>query len=243
MKTLNQIQVSVLSLVALATMTSNALAVGNGTTFGVNEGIVGNSNPHIFQANSVDLSYHACTDVIPPSAVAPQQIQERGYFWLSSYQDDNGVLDSQINYYDTNGYHIYGVYEFNADEVGVAAGPLGNRRGYEMKNARLTLYLDPNKDTNIQLQNCVFNYNSTVDDVRIGYGNSLQVGEKSENDGLPNGDFQFVLDDWTWDVSFPFVPFAPMSKISLNANLTLLGGNNVDQDHKPEGSGNIYWRN
>lgn len=243
MKTHKQFQMTTCLVLALAGFSSSALAVGNGVRFGVNEGTVPGSNNHVFQADSVDLSYHACTTITPSAAGVAQQIYEKGYFWLSSYQDDTGVLDSQLNDYQANGYHIYGVYRFDGDEVAQGVSSLGNRRGYELKNASLILYLDPNKDTDIVNVSCGLIFNNSGDDRVIGSGNSLQVGEKSEKDGLANGDFQFVLDDWVWSNSFPIVPFSPMSRVTINANLTLLGGASVDQDHEPEGSGNIYWRN
>jgi hypothetical protein len=224
------------------TSVSAAFAVGTGTTFGVNENAVPGSFPHPFQANSNDLSYHACSDVIPPAAGVQQRMAESGFFWLSSYQDANSVVDSQINDFQPNGYHIYGVYRFTSELVAKGSSPLGNRRGYEMKDASLTLFLDPNKDTVIGAGGgCIIGFTNTADDVRIGEATHLSEGEKSEKDGLANGDFQMVLDDWTWFNPAPYVPFAPFSTITLNANVTSLGGP-LDNDHNPEGSGNIFWK-
>jgi len=231
-------------LVSVMALTSHsALAVGTGVDFGVDENSVPGSNMNMFHADSVDLSYNACSKVIPPIAANPQQLEEKGYFWLSSYQDNLTVHDSQINYYDVNGYHIYGIYEFTSDLVTSGTSVLGNRRGYQLTSARLALYLDPNQDTTITFAGCQYVIANTADDRRIGFGSNLSSGEKSEKDGLANGDFQFFLDDWTWDNMSPFVAFTPMSRVSFSANLTVFGGNNVDLSHTPNGSGNIFWRN
>jgi len=243
MKFRNQNSIVLLMLAASTVFSQHVLAVGNGVTFGGNEIQVPGADPHVFQADSLDFSYRACSDVVPAGANGIQELNERGYFWISSFQNNNTVQDSQINYYDNNGYHIYGVYEYKSDLVAVGLSVLGNRRGYQMTAATLSLYLDPNKDTNIALQNCQYIYNNTADDVLIGSGNQIFNGEKSEKDGLANGDFQFELNDWVWNNPVPIVPFTPMSHVIFNANLTRLGGNNVDQDHQPNGSGNIYWRN
>ena len=93
---------------------SNAYAVGTGDDFGVAEGQVANSMLHQFQADSVDLTYHACdaVDYFPDDNT--DRLSEIGYFWVSSYQDDDSVLDSQINHFMPNGYRIYGIYQYQA---------------------------------------------------------------------------------------------------------------------------------
>ena len=43
-------------------------------------------------------------------------ITESGYFWNSSFQDVDSVVDSQINDFQANGYHLYAKYSFQAEQ-------------------------------------------------------------------------------------------------------------------------------
>ena len=84
----------------------DAAAVGNGVPFIFREGPVpAFANP--VAANSQDLTYHSCVNFVDEDS-----FQERGYFWVSSFQDAVGVVDSQINDFQPNGYHIYARYGF-----------------------------------------------------------------------------------------------------------------------------------
>ena len=120
--------------------------------------------------------------------------------------------------------------------------PLGLATG-----ARIQLYLDPLSDTVLGLANCQVTAAGTADDVLLGGANVLLDGEKSETNGLANGDFELVFANWLFTPAgqtlyrdvFGNPLFAP--QFVFNANVTQLGGA-LGNDHRPEGSGNIFWR-
>jgi hypothetical protein len=226
-------------------ISSQAFAVGDGLEFEVDEAQIEGAEVNTVKANSVDLTYHACTQ-----EPINQQIKELGYFWISSYQDENSVVDSQINYFDTNGYHIYGGYTYKSVRVGPAQPSVsGTRLNYQVINqdAGILLYLDPLQDTQLTIQNCQIVIQNNEDDLILGFSNTVIQGEKSETDGLANGDFKVVFSDWDW-VDFGEELLLGVNGLSLddfkflvfNGNITDLGGPLTD-NHNPEGSGNIFW--
>lgn len=219
---------------------SSVLAVGGGVPFNVNEALVFGAMNNAFPADSVDLTYHACDRIFTPAGTQDVIMRERGYFWVSSFQDAVGVVDSQLNHFAPNGYHIYGVYEFEALRVGAGPTALGNRRAYKVQNAQIDLYRDPLQNTTINLVNCQNAYANTADDRHIGSSTTFSAGEKSEKDGLANGDFDIVFTNWMWDQPAPIIPNAFMNSLEFNANVTTLGGP-LDNNHTTEGSGNLFW--
>jgi hypothetical protein len=219
-----------------------AAAVGNGVNFVFREGFVP-AMPNPVAANSQDLTYHSCVNFVDADS-----FEERGYFWVSSFQDAVGVVDSQINYIAANGYHIYARYGLEADQWGGAqVTPSGIRLNYLATGARIQLYLDPLSDTVLGLANCQVTAAGTADDVLLGGANVLLDGEKSETSGLASGDFELVFANWMFTPAgqalyrdvFGNPLFAP--QFVFNANVTQLGGA-LGNDHRPEGSGNIFWR-
>ncbi len=218
---------------------SEAGAVGPGLDFHVTEGAIPGAQAHNFDANSLDLTYHACTQVVG------QNLTETGYFWVSSYQDKDSVVDSQINHFLNNGYHIYGIYNYQAQEVGprqMAIG--GDRLNYEVTDGSINLYIDPDKDTILDIVECQVTVADNGDDASMGDSVGVLLGAKSETDGVANGDFKVVFNNWTWDpvgyeIIHPFTGFV-FDTLVFNGNLTVLGGP-LGANHDPEGSGNIYW--
>lgn len=221
-----------------------AAAVGGGLKFEADEAKVDGALVHSLKADSLDLTYHACTDIGGPNN---QRLRERGYFWLSSYQDADSVVDSQINYFDANGYHIYGLYQFQAGQVGGVQPTIsGSRLNYLVgaQNAQIVLYLDPEQDTTLTLQDCQVTVANDSDDSVLGFSVTVAQGEKSETDGLANGDFKIVFGNWVWQAAGAdlFVPLddSEFNFLVFNGNITGLGGA-LGADHSPEGSGNLFW--
>lgn len=225
-----------------------ALAVGGGLPFGVNEGMVANNNG--FVADSLDFTYHACTDITDP-LFDLKSLVETGYFWISSYQDAAGVVDSQINHFLANGYHIYGIYTYEADQVPPAPQqtPSGDRLNYVvdvLENASIQLFVDPLQNTVLGIAMCQNVIAGNGDDVLLGESNMLIQGEKSETNGLANGDFKVIFDNWMWGPAAAMVipigglNLADYNVLVFNGNITGLGGPLRD-DHNPEGSGNLFW--
>ena len=220
-----------------------ASAVGNGVPFVFREGFVP-AIAHPVAADSQDLTYHSCVTFVDEDSFA-----ERGYFWVSSFQDAVGVVDSQINDFMANGYHIYARYGFEADQWGgPQPTPSGVRLNYVATGARIQLYLEPLSDTVLGIdQQCQVVAAGTADDRLLGGANVLLDGEKSETNGLANGDFELVFANWLFTADgqllyrdvFGNPLFAP--QFVFNANITLLGGP-LGDNHRPEGSGNIFWR-
>ena len=226
--------------IASLVISSNALAVGGGIVFGVDESSVP-ARPHGFQADSLDFTYHACTNIVQtPGDPTQVQLSETGYFWISSYQDADSVVDSQINHFLANGYHIYGVYHFEAERVGAYPTPIGNRRDYQVKKGSISLYLDPDQNTMLGLPGCQLAKQGTDDDTLIGGSSNVVTGEKSEKNRLANGDFDVRFSNWMWNDPCPIIRFAS-DQLVFNANVTRLNGQ-LDSNHRPEGSGNLYWK-
>src|SRR5262245_46780723 len=90
---------------------SSAYAVGNAVPFGFRETPIPGAAMNAVFANSLDFTYHDCTDFI-----APGVFTERGYLWISSFQDVDSVVDSQINHFAANGYHLYARYNYQGEE-------------------------------------------------------------------------------------------------------------------------------
>jgi len=219
-------------------------AVGAGLDFGVQELNVPGSFFHEFRPNSIDLTYHSCVR----SNTTGVHV-EKGYFWNSSYQKATRVVDSQINYFLNNGYRIYGIYKYQMTEFGTSQlTPTGKRLNFVVTpdTASIVLYLDVNSNTSLGLSsNCGINIAGAADDIRIGYSNTLAQGEKSETNGLANGDFDIVFAKWTFltDPASPIVPLSVFKYrfLRFNGNVTRLQGS-LGKSHRPEGSGNIYWQ-
>ncbi len=224
-----------------------AFSVGSGIEFGVDESTVPGAFAHNFESDSMDLTYHSCARIRysqdnPGNNEQDVSLREKGYFWISSFQDIDSVVDSQINYFLANGYHIYGVYEFGGPRIGASSeGPLGERRAYQIQEGNMTLFVDVQQDTQLGFQGCQVAYTNTQDDWKIGESVDVLVGEKSEKEGLSNGDFEVVYANWSWLIPDPLVPVGGMNLLHFNANVTSLGGA-LDQNHRPEGSGNLFWR-
>ncbi|MGI9335203.1 MAG: hypothetical protein ACR2RL_18820, partial [Gammaproteobacteria bacterium] len=246
-----------------------ASAVGYGLEFDVNESAVPSTRVHpAFEADSLDFTYHACVDIeIPVAGNFYRTMDETGYFWISSYQDEGTVLDSQINYYDDpvtvpiavafpfaddNGYRIYAKYHYFAGQP-VAPQPTltGVRLSYLVSpnEAYIELYVDPDSDTVLGLDDqCALTIENSDDDALLGSSTNVAQGEKYETDGLANGDFKLVFSEWTFQ-SLPWagenpllnpVGGAPFDFLVFNGNVTELGGP-LANDHNPEGSGNLFW--
>ncbi|NOZ52804.1 MAG: hypothetical protein GXP08_06610 [Gammaproteobacteria bacterium] len=235
---------------------SDAAAVGNGVQFGVDESTVP-ALVNSFASDSMDLTYHACVKFSPND---PGRMEEHGYFWISSYQQPGSVIDSQVNHFLGNGYHIYGVYSYQAQQVGISQPtPTGKRLNYVVNpgTATITLYLDPDQDTTIKgYPDCgaAISITGTADDREIGSSIAVAQGEKSETNGLANGDFKLVFSDWVWAINSTGpcsgevnpCPIRPNTShmynfLVFNGNVTLLRGA-LGEDHSPEGSGNLFWR-
>jgi len=199
---------------------------------------------HPVFADSMDFTYHSCVDFTDMDSFT-----ESGYLWISSFQDAVGVVDSQINYIAANGYHLYAKYTYDADECADSNQPTCNaltRRNYRVEQARLALFIDPMQDTVLGLQQCGVVVANDADDVFLGFADAIVAGQKSETNDLANGDFEVVFSNWAFSAlggalfrdlnGNPLV--APTLK--FNGNVTILGGP-LNNDHKPEGSGNLYW--
>ncbi len=221
----------------------SASAVGGGIPFVFREGAVAGAMQHPVNADSMDFTYHACLHFTDADS-----FRESGYFWISSFQDVAGVVDSQINDFLANGYRIYGRYSYDADQVGMAQ-PMpfgGTRLNYVVSQARLALYLDYDQNTVLSIQNCEPAGN-TDGDVFLGFCNAIITGEKSETNDPANGDFDIVFANWLFTAAGEALfrdpagnnPLAA-NQLVFNGNVTLLGGA-LGMDHEPEGSGNLYW--
>src|SRR5687768_11633079 len=97
------------ALLALALSSTSVFAVGGGVPFTFREGAVP-AMMHSVPGDSLDLTYHSCV------AFQGASITESGYFWNSSFQDLDSVVDAQINDFPANGYHIYAKYDFQAEQ-------------------------------------------------------------------------------------------------------------------------------
>jgi len=225
-----------------------AYAVGGGGNFTVNEAAL-TADPQTMEADSLDLTYHDCLKF---GGFDNRRFRDVGYLWISSYQDADSVVNSQINYSNaggTNGYNIYAKYLYSGQQaMAPQATPTGNRINYTVDpNAPFELWLDPNQDTTLGLIafNCLYVSAGTADDILLGTANNVQVGERSETDGLANGDFELCYDDWSFtargDEWIKLVGGMSFTSMSFNGNITRLMGGMLKQDHRAEGSGNIFW--
>jgi hypothetical protein len=222
-----------------------ALAVGNGIPFVAHEGFVPGADAHPVPANSLDFTYHSCVHFFEPD-----RFRESGYFWVSSFQNATSVVDAQLNGIDPKYYRIYGVYTYKAGQWGQPQPtPTGTRLNYvaSFSEPHLELWVDVNQDTQLGLQDCRPVRMGADEDIKLGECNTLAQGEKSETDGLANGDFKIVFgDSWAFTAfgaqyfGNPAVP-ADFRYLVFNGNVTRLR-NALDVDHLPEGSGNLYWR-
>jgi hypothetical protein len=170
---------------------------------------------------------------------------------VSSFQDADSEVDSQINYIEPNGYRIYGIYRYQAQQWGGAQPtPSGIRLNYVAAMGPMAqsiqLFLDVQQDTDFNPLNCPGGTGATgtADDIPLGSANALAVGEKSETSGLASGDFEIVFGNWV------FSPFGQMlffnanfNFLVFNANITDLTGGALNADHLTEGSGNLFWVN
>ena len=221
-------------------------AVGSGLPFFVGEAQIANADPHLVVANSMDFTYHSCVHFTQQF-----RFRESGYFWVSSYQDADSEVDSQINYIEPNGYRIYGIYRYQAQQVGGAqATPSGVRLNYVAVAGPMAqsieLYLDEQQDTVLNPLSCPGGaiLAGSADDIPLGSGTALALGEKSETSGLANGDLEIVFGNWAFTAFGQMLFFnANFNFLVFNANITDLNGGALNADHLAEGSGNLFWLN
>ena len=228
--------------IVCAAASSVTSAVGNGLPFVVDEDQVPGALANTVSSDSLDFTYHSCVNFIQNG-----EFQESGYFWVSSYQDPGGVVDSQINYIGANGYRIYGKYHYQAQFFnGPQPTPTGVRLNYVAANGEpfVELFLDWQSNTVLDLQNCApVPISGANDDILLGSSVALTYGEKSETNGVANGDFELRFGNWTF-TNFGLDMFsqpADFNRLVLNANVTMLTGP-LNMDHLAEGSGNLFWR-
>jgi hypothetical protein len=229
------------ALLALAMTSTSAFAVGNGLPFTFREGFVMGADAHPVPSDSIDGTYYSCVHFQDANSIL-----ESGFMWLSSFQDTNAVVGSQLNYYDVNGYRLYLNYRFQADRCD-QSGTCNNfpRASYAVNSGRLALWSDPLQDTTLTINNCQVVIQNAGDDVLFGSANELTSGQKVETEDQAAGDFDLEWHDWVFTAAGQQVfrngmnPFAA-SNVVLDGNVTLLGGA-INMDHHPEGSGNLYW--
>jgi hypothetical protein len=221
----------------------SAYAVGPGLDFGFPEGLVPGALNNPVNANSLDLTYHDCLDFTAPNAFT-----ERGYFWVSSFQDAGSVVDSQLNHFLPNGYRQWAKYSYQGEECNSQETCLAikTRRTYGIDQANIDLFLDPLSDTTLTIMNCAVVVANDGDDILLGTAAAIEDGQKTETDDLINGDFEIVFSDWAFtgagQALYNDLNGNPLQshRLVFNGNVTRLRGP-LSQDHKPEGSGNIYW--
>ena len=241
-------QLAAIAILGVAT-TAVTSAVGNGLPFTVNEDAVPGAVPRTHNSNSLDFTYHSCVDFIQPAGQTPQFV-EAGYFWVSSYQNLTSVVDSQINYFDANGYHIYAKYRYRAQFFNAhQPSPSGVRWNYVAppQAAVVELYLDSQANTVLGIQGCApVVVSGANEDILIGSSTTLTMGEKSETGNVAaNGDFELRFANWTFtnfgQTLFQFPQPANFYRLVVNANITQLLGGALNVDHRAEGSGNLFW--
>ena len=232
--------------IACVTASSVVSAVGTGLQFFVGEGQIAGTDPHVVVANSMDFTYHSCVNFTQQF-----RFRESGYFWVSSFQDTDSEVDSQINYIQPNGYRIYGIYRYQAQQVGGAqATPSGVRLNYVAAMGPMAqsieLFLDVQQDTVLDPLICPGGavVAGLADDIPLGSGTTLAVGEKSETSGLASGDFEIVFGNWVFSAFGQMLFFnANFNYLVFNGNITNLIAGALNGDHRTEGSGNLFWRN
>ena len=221
----------------------SAYAVGPGVNFGFRETPIPGTQMHALFANSLDFTYHDCLDFTDPDS-----FDERGYLWISSFQDVAGVVDSQINHFLPNGYHLYAIYRYQADECDSQATCTANktRRNYTINTAGIQIFADPLQDTVLALNGCAVAVANNADDLPIGAAAQIEEGQKTETNDLINGDFEIVFSNWAFS-AFGQALFRDLNgnplvapTLVVNGNVTQLLGP-LNNDHRPEGSGNLYW--
>jgi hypothetical protein len=230
------------ALLALTMTSTNAFAVGNGLPFTFREFPVGGGAlMHPVPADSIDGTYYSCVHFQDVNSIV-----ESGFMWLSSFQDTDSGVDSQLNYFQANGYHLYVNYRLQADRCD-GSGTCNNlpRASYAVNNAALALWTDPNSDTTLTISECQVVIQNNADDVLLGSANDLTTGQKVETLDQAAGDFDLLFNDWVFTADGQQIfrsgnqPFAAHNLV-FDANVTLLGGA-INMDHLPEGSGNLYW--
>jgi hypothetical protein len=221
----------------------SAYAVGNGLTFGFRETPIPGAAMNALIANSLDFTYHDCTDFTAAGAFT-----ERGYLWISSFQDIAGVVDSQINHFVANGYHIYARYNYEGEECSSQemCEPNKTRRNYTLHEGSINLFVDPQQDTVLALNNCAVVVANNADDIPLGAAPAITYGAKTETDDRINGDFEIEFGPWAFS-NFGTALFRDLNGNPLAANRLVINGNvtrllgPLGADHRPEGSGNLFW--
>jgi hypothetical protein len=232
------------ALLAAALSTSSAFAVGGGVPFFFREGFVpGGTQPNPVPADSEDFTYHSCVHFVTANSVV-----QNGYFWVSSYQDAVGVVNSQINFIGNAGYRVYGRYHLAADEC-IGPQPTCNnlvRRSYAVTEGQIELFIDPSADTVLGLNNCQVVVANTGDDQPLGLAAQVISGQITETNDQANGDFDVLFGMWAFTAAGQQLyrdgnnNALAVNQMEFNANTTRLQGA-INADHLPEGSGNFYW--
>jgi hypothetical protein len=232
------------ALLAAALSTSSAFAVGGGVPFFFREGFVpGGTQPNPVPADSEDFTHHSCVHFVTANSVV-----QNGYFWVSSYQDAVGVVNSQINFIGNAGYRVYGRYHLAADEC-IGPQPTCNnlvRRSYAVTEGQIELFIDPSADTVLGLNNCQVVVANTGDDQPLGLAAQVISGQITETNDQANGDFDVLFGMWAFTAAGQQLyrdgnnNALAVNQMEFNANTTRLQGA-INADHLPEGSGNFYW--
>jgi hypothetical protein len=222
----------------------SAHAVGFGVPFAFRETPIPGAAMNVVFANSVDFTKHECVDF-----TAAGVFTERGYLWISSFQDAVGVVNSQINHIAANGYRLYARYTYEGEECSKQdmCDPNRTRLNYTLHEGSIQMFLDVQADTVLGIANCAVTVANNADDVPLGGAPVSIYGEKTETDARINGDLEIEFAGWQFTnvgqalFRTPNGNPLPANRLVLNANITQILVGALGADHRSEGSGNLFW--
>lgn len=245
------------SAIAIALLGSlygtSASAVGTGSPWTVNEGVVPNSLSNIFTVDSFDFTYKAVIEQANNGGpLNGDPFQEKGFFEVSAYKLGVNTVPSQLNSLPPGGYGLYGVFDISGTATAINGGIQAT-----FTSATLSLYLDPDQNTtkSLPIFDNIFDGtisgnvtlgNTTDPDLLIGTATLLNIGEAHVFPGLANGDFEAVLGNWSltafgaqyWSAPSPFY-----FRVNFDGNTTTITGASLTDPFfaTTEGSGNAFF--
>lgn len=238
----------------LGVASSGAMAVGDGLPFTVSEGVVpGVPGANDLAVDSFDFSYTAVIEQTNDGGVLNGDFfGEKGFFEASSFKNGTDTPGQFLNSPAiAGGYGMYGIFELTGNAafngVGITAS---------FVTGTLSLYLDPDQNTNLALPAADGTIDGILgavtgmngDDILVGTATAMVPGSEAHLfGGLANGDFEIVWDDWAltaFGSTFLSAPVPFHMVINFNGNTTSVNppGSVTDPFRSvADGSGNAFF--
>lgn len=135
------------------------------------------------------------------SVTSPNTFNTLAFFNAGAWYNNGSAIGSQLNYFDTNGYKLYALFQSDGTFSVAGDGTVTFSGG----NGTIQLWADASSNTTQALPGTAAGktladivLGNTADDVLLGSASLLSFGDgNGKPGGGANGNFELVFGDWT----------------------------------------------